>query len=234
MRRYLFPLLLGVVGCGILVSLGLWQIRRLGEKQAYLDAITARIGAPALALPDAATLAAALTDGAALTQWRYAPVTVGGVTTGEGLLVLTGRQGTGAGYEVISVLTTADGRRVMLDRGFVAEGGEKQPRPPVVLRGTGNLDWPSETDRFTPAPDLGRGLWFARDVAGMAAYLNTEPVLIVARNLTGDAQGTDPAPVGTEGIPNNHLNYAITWFSLAVAWAGMTGYLLWRIRQKTM
>ncbi|MGB3148971.1 MAG: SURF1 family protein, partial [Paracoccaceae bacterium] len=32
-------------------------------------------------------------------------------------------------------------------------------------------------------------------------------------------------------VPNNHLNYAITWFSLAVVWAGMTLALAWRIRQ---
>jgi surfeit locus 1 family protein len=40
-------------------------------------------------------------------------------------------------------------------------------------------------------------------------------------------------PVDTQGIPNNHLNYAVTWFSLAAVWAGMTLLLLWRIRQRT-
>jgi surfeit locus 1 family protein len=41
-----------------------------------------------------------------------------------------------------------------------------------------------------------------------------------------------PLPVDTSGIPNDHLNYAITWFSLAALWMGMTLYLLWRIRRK--
>jgi surfeit locus 1 family protein len=52
--------------------------------------------------------------------------------------------------------------------------------------------------------------------------------------VTGDAQGIAPVPVSVEGIPNNHRQYAITWFSLAAVWAGMTLYLLWRIRRKTV
>ena len=33
-------------------------------------------------------------------------------------------------------------------------------------------------------------------------------------------------------IPNDHLEYAITWFGLAAVWAVMTGYLLWRIKRR--
>ena len=65
----------------------------------------------------------------------------------------------------------------------------------------------------------------------MAAALQTEPILVVARNPTG--QGVEPLPVGTEGIPNNHLQYAMTWFSLAAIWTGMTVLTLWRIRRGT-
>ncbi|MEZ5867006.1 MAG: SURF1 family cytochrome oxidase biogenesis protein [Defluviimonas denitrificans] len=63
----------------------------------------------------------------------------------------------------------------------------------------------------------------------MAKTLGTEPLLIVLKASEGDQART--APVDTSAIPNDHLNYAITWFSLALVWAGMTGFLLWRIRQ---
>jgi surfeit locus 1 family protein len=40
-------------------------------------------------------------------------------------------------------------------------------------------------------------------------------------------------PVGIQGIPNDHLGYAITWFMLAAGWALMTGLLIFRtLRQK--
>ena len=50
----------------------------------------------------------------------------------------------------------------------------------------GNLLWPQDSDSYTPPPDPGTGLWFARDVPAMAAKLGTEPTLIVAREPTGD------------------------------------------------
>jgi surfeit locus 1 family protein len=55
---------------------------------------------------------------------------------------------------------------------------------------------------------------------------------VIARSDTGD--GVIPQPVTTAGFRNDHLNYAITWFSLAAVWLGMTVYLLWRIRARTV
>lgn len=224
MRRYLFPLILGLGGIAILVSLGLWQLRRLEWKEAMLAEIAAKIAvAPvsldSLANPDPAT------D-------MYRPVTVDGRTTGPELLVLSGRKGEGAGYEVIAAYETAAGRRILLDRGFIPEEAKATARPATAFTGTGNLLWPNETDSYTPPPDAKTGLWFARDVDAMAKALYTEPVMVVLATATGDAQGISPTPVDTSAIVNNHRDYAITWFSLAAAWAGMTGFLLWRIRQR--
>jgi surfeit locus 1 family protein len=97
---------------------------------------------------------------------------------------------------------------------------------------TGNLHWPDEVDRWTPEPDLSEGLFFARDVPAMAAALGTEPVLVIARAVEGTAPRAQPLPVTAEGIPNDHLGYAIQWFGLAAVWAGMTVWLLWRIRRR--
>ena len=93
--------------------------------------------------------------------------------------------------------------------------------------------WPNEIDEtFTPDPDLKAGIWFARDLPAIAAHLGAEQVLLVLRASNEAEQVVIPWPVNTEGVANNHFQYAMTWFSLAVIWLGMTGYLLWRIRQK--
>jgi surfeit locus 1 family protein len=64
----------------------------------------------------------------------------------------------------------------------------------------------------------------------MAEALATEPLLLVV--ATGDgADGLVAMPV-TANVSNNHLQYAITWFGLAVVWTLMTGYLLWRIKRR--
>ena len=58
--------------------------------------------------------------------------------------------------------------------------------------------------------------------------LDTEPLLLIASSQTDP--GVTPLPVDSTGIPNDHLEYAITWFSLAAVWVAMTGAFLWRSR----
>lgn len=218
MRRLIFPILLGVLGCAVLIALGMWQVQRLHWKQAILSDIDARITAAPVALPASPDPQAD----------RYLPVTVDGTYLGGEARVLTGLKGVGAGYRVIAPFETAEGRRILIDRGFVREADRDTPRPTGPARITGNLHWPDETDGFTPDPDVAAGLWFARDVARMAAHFGTDPVLVVLRESDG-APGVSPMPVTTSGIPNDHLGYAVTWFGLAVVWAGMTLLLIRRM-----
>ncbi|MFN6925319.1 MAG: SURF1 family protein [Tabrizicola sp.] len=220
MRRYAFPVLMGIVGVAVLLSLGFWQLRRMEEKRVYLDEIEARIGNAPIPLP------AAPEEG----RDKFQAVVAEGRFTGEYLEVLAGQKGASPGVLVIEAFALPDGRRIMVQRGFIEEAARAVPRAPREARVEGNLHWPQDTNSFTPPPDERTGLWFARDVPAMAARLKTEPTLIVAREPTGD--GITPMPVDTSGIPNDHWGYAIQWFLLAATWAGMTGFLLWRIRTR--
>lgn len=222
-RRMIFPILVGLVGTVILISLGVWQVQRLAWKEAIIAEIDDRIAAAPVALPAAPDPA----------RDRFLPVTASGTITDAEIDVLVSVKGAGPGYRIVSAFDTDDGRRILLDRGFVVDGRKDEPRPAVRATVTGNLHWPDEVDRFTPAPDLGRNIWFARDVPAMAATLGTEPVMIVLRDTSEPDPPATPLPVDTSGIPNDHLEYAGTWFGLAAVWVGMTLFLLWRIRQRT-
>ena len=225
MRRLMFPLLLGLVGAAVLISLGVWQLQRLEWKTAKLAEIDSKIAATPVALPDAVTAKDDI----------YLPVTVQGRLLGPEALVLTGLNQAGAGFRVIAAFELAGGtRKIMVDLGFVSEASMDFQRPAAEMTITGNLNWPSEKDSFTPEPDLLRKLWFARDVERMANVLGTEQVLVVARSIEPAIPAMMPLPVDTSSIPNDHLNYAITWFSLTVVWLGMTVLLLWRIRRRTV
>lgn len=224
MRRYLFPMVIGICGAAVLISLGLWQLRRLDWKEAYLAEIAAQIGGDPIALPQSFDPE---TD-------RFLPVQVAGQFTGGQLRVLSGVKGIGPGHRLIAAFETDDGRRILIDRGFLPQQAPGGTPPDGAVQVTGNLHWPREADKFTPEPDLKADLWFARDVPAMAAHLDTEEVLIVARQVTGDTGDVLPQPVDTSGIPNDHLEYALTWFGLTIVWLGMTALLMWRIRRKTV
>ncbi len=219
-KRLIAPLVIGLVGAAILVSLGVWQVKRLAWKEALLSAIEARLDDAPMALP---TTPDPVRD-------RYAPVWVEGSFTGPELHVLSADREAGPGYRIIAAFRTSDGRTILIDRGFVPEDQRDAARVVTTARIVGTLFWPNETDSFTPAPDRAANIWFARDVPAMATELDTEPTFIVAREPTGD--GIKPVPVDTSGIPNDHRNYAITWFSLAFVWLGMTVLWLWRIRRQ--
>jgi surfeit locus 1 family protein len=221
MRRLLFLLTFGLTGFAILIALGSWQLRRMAWKDELIARINREISAAPVALPAAPD---PVGD-------KYLPVAVtGSILAGE-LHVLVSLDKVGTGYRVIAPFEISDGRRILLDRGFVATTGKDRPRVTGPAEITGNLHWPQETDGFTPEPDLGANIWFARNVPKMAQALDTEPVLLVARSQNDP--GLRPLPVGTSRISNDHLNYAITWFSLALIWALMTGYFLWSSRAKS-
>ena len=221
LRRMFFPILMGVVGVAVLVSLGIWQVQRMHWKAGVLAEIEAMIHdapMPLMALPDPEA------D-------KFRPVTAAGRFTGEYVEVLFGIKGESPGVRIIEVFETDDARRILVDRGFLPDEQRIVPRDQGARTVTGNLHWPIDATSSTPPPDEKTGLWFARDVPAMAAKLGTEPTFIVATEPTGD--GITPVPVDISTIPNDHWGYAITWFSLALVWAVMTGVLLWRIRQRT-
>lgn len=226
MRRLIFPLLLGLAGAAVLVALGIWQLQRLAWKEGVLAEISARIAADPVALP-------AVPDPA---EHQYLAVATTVTFTGESLDVLVSRKQIGAGFRPVAVAVTDDGRRILVDRGFLREAERAAPRPGPDAGAhavAGNLLWPDEVDGFTPEPDLNRGIWFARDLPRMAAHLRAEPVLLVASAPAPPGFAAEPLPVDTSGIPNDHLGYAIQWFGLAAVWLGMTALLLWRIRRRT-
>ena len=222
--RLILPALFGLAGFAVLVALGLWQLQRLDWKEGVIAEIEARIGADPVPLPDAPD---ALRD-------NFVPVTLTATVAGPPVRVLGAWRGAGTGFRIVAPVETG-GRRVLVDFGVVPLDLADDAAPTGLPRGaltiTGNLNWPDDANAGTPEPE--GDLWYARDVAALADALDTEPLLVVARSVSPPATPV-PAPVGTEGIPNSHLGYAIQWFGLASVWLGMTLFLLWRIRRRTL
>ena len=220
MKRVLFTVF-SIAGTAVLGWLGNWQLDRLAWKQTVLEQIDQRIAAPAVPVPLTPVPSAD----------TYLPVFAEGRFGQEYIRVLVSQKRIGAGYRVISAFKT-EGRRILVDRGFIdlSNSSDIQADQAVVVQG--NLHWPDEVDGFTPAPDLEKNIWFARDVRALSEALQTQPILIVASQISPPDQNIKPLEIDSSAIPNDHLQYAVTWFSLAAIWIMMSGAFLWRSRKK--
>ena len=220
MGRFLFLLIIVAAGLGVLLYLGTWQVQRLAWKEGVLAEIEARIAADPVAIPEDIDRE----------RDRYLPVTVTGEMLPGEIHVLVSVKRVGPGYRILAPFD--DGTRViMIDRGFVPIDDKNKPRAIGPMTITGNLHWPDEVDDFTPEPDIEGEIWFAREVDMASVVLGTDPILLIAKSKTDP--NVTPLPVDTSGIPNDHLQYAVTWFGLALVWAAMSAFFLWRTRART-
>lgn len=223
-KRMIFPIVLGLTGIAILLYLGTWQVQRMTWKNTMLAQIEARIAADPIPLP-------------AKPNPEFdnrLSVRVKATIGFDEAHVIYSTKREGPGFLVIApALTKPDGRRVLIDMGYIPEALKKTVRKPQDVTIIGNILWPNEVDSFTPDPNMEKNIWFARDATKLSRHFGTESFLIVARSIEVGDYDTTPQPIGLN-IPNNHLEYAITWFSLALVWFGMTLYLLYRIKHKTV
>ncbi|MCP4207831.1 MAG: SURF1 family protein [Shimia sp.] len=221
MRRLFWPLFFGILGTVVLVSLGTWQLQRLNWKEGVIAEINARIASDPVGLPDPIDVG----------RDKYLPVVATGTVTEDEIHLLASTRDAGAVYRLVSAFETVGGRRIMIDRGWIKIEDKDAARPTHAVEVVGNLHWPDERDSYTPANDVEGNIWFARDVAQMAEVLGTEPVLIIVREDSDNGAIATPLPVDTAALPNNHLEYVLTWYGLAIVWVAMTLYYLRRMRK---
>ncbi len=217
LRKILFPLILGLSGCSVLISLGVWQVERLAWKEDILAGINARLS----------TDPVPLTFDVNEVDHEYTRVTLTGMPAGEELHVLVSGTQAGTGYRTISKVFTATGP-ILVDLGLLAIDAKDAPPLVAPMDITGTLLWPDDVNDNTPPPDLAENIWFARDIPAMSAALDTAPLMVVLTSGTPLDPRITPLPVNTANIKNDHFEYAVTWFLLAVVWAIMTLFLIGR------
>ena len=231
-KRMILPLIFGISGIAILLWLGFWQMNRLTWKQDIITSIEdRRYGDPAPLLGNYKTATPA--------SHNYLRVAFeGSVTANEAHVYAP--QKAGLGYRVVSEFIWND-KSLFVDLGWVPEAQKHTSRPTGPMKVTGYISFPDDhDDSFTPEPDIKNNIWFSRLVSPMAQHFKVTPFLVVAESAQIQQNGewvgytaVTASPISLN-IKNDHKEYAITWFSLALVWFGMTGYLLWRIRQKTV
>ena len=210
-----------LIAMAILIGLGVWQLQRLKWKEGLLAHVAALQSAKAR---DIGPVLDRLKDDRDADFTRVS-VTCPGLASAPFLELYGIREGQ-AGVRLISACPVVSHRyrTVLVDRGFVADS--ISARPPVDPASTapvelvGVLRVPERGNFVTPKNAPGR--WYTRDAAAMARQLQAPspaPLFLMAETPTNpDWKALVPAPLPVD-IPNNHFDYALTWFGLAAALA---------------
>ncbi|MCC2665307.1 MAG: hypothetical protein K0R41_2862 [Geminicoccaceae bacterium] len=216
-RPQLWPTLVAAGGFAVLLALGTWQVERLHWKEALIAERAAQLAAPPEPLP------AQSDDWRA---WDFRRVTVAGEFRHEaeqlyGVAAVAGR----VGHDVLTPLVRPDGAAVLVDRGWVPADqahpaarrqGQLQGRVEITgiarYRAEGRPGW------FTPDNQPELRLWYSYDLPALEAAVGMEllPVVVEA-DATANPGGLPQGGRTNLVLPNNHLQYAITWYGLAAA-----------------
>lgn len=192
-----------------LVALGTWQLHRLTWKEDLIARMTAQMQAPAADLPQMA-----MTDPK---EWEYRTVRALGIYNSKHVFWVKPRTQDGvAGAHMLVWLQRHWGQPpVLVNRGFVPDGERENvtiPQGKQLIEGVVQIPYQSA---FTPDNNPAANDWYWADIAAMAdaaGYDGAWPALVTLP----PAEGYPAGFAVTAQIRNNHLQYALFWFGMAV------------------
>lgn len=199
-----------------LIALGVWQLDRLHWKLALIDDITRNMSAPPLPIDRAMGIVDILHN-----EYRHVSLTGRFDNSKEAYIYTTARNGAPV-YHVVTPFVLDDGRVFLVDRGLIPlplrEPATRQAGELEGERSIGGI-WrtPDAPGPFTPAPDLTHRTWYSRDLKSIAqadGVAAAAPVIVEA-DAAPNPGGWPKGGQTVVDLPNDHLQYAITWFALA-------------------
>jgi surfeit locus 1 family protein len=235
-RFTLWPTIFTIPAILLTLWLGSWQVERLAWKTKLIADREAALSAPPIAVPDDMDAARALDfhriagDGTFLNDKE---LYIGAFSTRDV-----------EGYQVVTPLRLANGKIILVNRGWVPEA-RKDP----AARAEGQIEGPTTMDGIlripfvpksmfsslvpTPINRPNENFWFYVDIPGMVAKDGLDPASVLPFYVeAGPAKNPGGFPVGGQtriSLPNDHLQYAITWYSFAVILAAI--YLIYHYRK---
>ena len=225
----IFTLLMVVAFTG----LGIWQLQRRVEKHALIALLNERLAAAPEALPVSSQWRS-LTPGR--DEFRrirfsatYAPLPDAMVYS-AGSAVRDDVSGPGTWAFLPAQL--ADGNTIVVNTGFVQNTMQDRAQQDRAVRWlitgdpvqlSGYIRFPESAGTLTPPESVAKRLWFTRDHLAMSRVLGwvedrkaVAPFYIDLETPVPESGIPKPGPLSVH-LKDDHLQYAITWFTLAFA-----------------
>ncbi len=218
-----------LVMIAVFIALGLWQLQRRVEKHALIAALTERLAAAPVPLPPPSEWRKLTPDHDEFRRVSFTAIyepRLDAMVYSSGSAIRPDISGPGTWAFIPARLP--GGETIAIDAGFVPntmmDRGMQDRAVAQLITGkpvemTGYIRFPEAAGMLTPDVEHAKRLWFARDQIAMADALGWDKVAPFYIDLE--------TPVPQNGIPkpgplqvhlkDDHLQYAITWFTLAFA-----------------
>ncbi len=226
-RPTFWPTVFSLPAILVMIGLAVWQVERLHWKEALIAERISRTSAAPIGLPPV---------GADLAPLEFRRVAVTGTFDHGHEFYLAARSQNGnVGYWIGTPFKTEQGETVLINRGWVPEE-KKLPEARAEAQATGTVTingvirLPQVKAYFQPENEAAKNVWFYIDPRQMAAFAG----LPMRDDFYLDADAApNPGgfPIGGQTrieLPNDHLQYAITWALLALSLAAV--YVIYHLK----
>jgi surfeit locus 1 family protein len=217
------PSLVVLAAFAVLIGLGTWQLERKAWKESLIAAMDARFAAPPVALPPASEWRQLNPDNAEFRRVKFHAQ----FPEGQGVYVYVAGSALRndikePGYFVFQPGRLDDGRVVVVNRGYVPMD-QNFPWRGGGVDIVGYLRWPEARPWFLSETSASSDTWFVRDQRAMAAAKGWGEVAPFYVDQESPAPpGGLPRPAALKvNLRNDHLQYAVTWYGLALVLLGV-------------
>lgn len=236
-----------LVGIMLLAGLGSWQLLRLQWKLDLIDKRATSLTGNPVTIYD---IEAGMEHGYDVDFLR---VRLNGQYRHAATRYVYRPRGKWPGFQVITPFIDKSGFIVLVDRGFIDQrmlktpiaGDTRKPEGELTITGI-TRNRASDRNMFSPDADTARGIWYWYDLVGISAsmpdnllegYEGPDPItsaMFVQLEPGGESEKgkwPDPEDLKVE-LPNNHLQYAFTWYALALILAVMSWLFIRKRRRE--
>ncbi len=226
MKPRLWPILLAsALGIAILLGLGVWQVQRLGQKEALIASLEQRMKAEPISLSDALAKQGQGED------IEYLKVKVTGQLNPANYFRRVESSNGNPGWEIIAPLKMDDSSSILIDLGAIAENQPlKLSDAPQTIIGLVRFHNKGR-GYFDNENDAAQNIWYWWDLPAMLASSKGAAPFILQKLPTNTEIDGPIAEIPKVALANNHLGYAITWFGLAAALAAVAGFYVFSLRK---
>ena len=212
----LLPLVFVTLAIIMLILLGNWQLVRLDEKQKFIQTIEINVANPAISIQDLN-----------VNVPNYSKVTLSGTFLPGKNAFLYGRRSASPekdGYYLLSAFAAEDGKIYMVSRGWLPQSVKDNIDNFITSQKPETIEaiiLPGEKKNFfVPGNDRKNNIWFTLDLDMAAEVIDSTVTDFYLMQINSQNLPEGAVPLKTthlNKVRNDHLEYAITWYSLAAS-----------------